>query len=293
MDRLDEMRTFAMVAERGGFADAARHLRLAPSGVTRAVAALEARLGVVLLARTTRSVLLTEAGATYLESCKRILADIADADRLVIGETAAPRGTLMVAAPLLFGRLHVLPVISQLLRAHPRLSVRLLLSDRSAHLVDEGIDVAVRIGELPDSALRAVRISEVRRVLVASPAYLAAYGSPAAPGDLAHHQVIAFAGLEATDDWQFGGATRLSVRVAPRLVVNSADAAIAAAEAGLGITRVFSYQVAVPIAENRLSALLDRFAPAAVPVQVVYPAHRAGSANLVAFMAAMRARFRY
>lgn len=291
MDRLDEMRAFAMVAERGGFADAARHLRLAPSGVTRAVAALEARLGVTLLARTTRSVRLTEAGAGYLESCKRVLADIADADRRVMGEKAEPRGLMVVAAPLLFGRLHVLPVLGDLLRAHPDLSLRLLLSDRSAHLVEDGIDVAVRIGDLADSALRATRIGAVSRVLVASPGYVAERGAPANPADLAAHQVIAFEGLEATNDWQFGGQGRIGVRVTPRLVVNGADAAIAAAEQGLGITRVLSYQVATAVAANRLVTLLDDFALAPVPVQIVYPAQRVGSANVATFVAAMRARF--
>lgn len=289
MDRLDEMRAFAMVAERGGFADAARHLRLAPSGVTRAVAALEARLGVTLLARTTRSVRLTELGARYLESCKRLLADITDADRQISGEQAQPLGTLVVAAPLLFGRLHVLPVIADLLRAHPALSVRLLLSDRQAHLVEDGIDVAVRIGELADSRLRASRIAEVRRVLAASPAYLVEHGVPVAPTDLAHHRIIAFDGLEATNDWFFGGSAPIAVRINPRLVVSGADAAIAAAEAGLGITRVLSYQVAAAIADGRLCGVLDGFAPPSVPVQIVYPAHRAGSANLAVFLAAMRA----
>jgi len=290
MDQLDSMRAFVAVADLGSFAEAARRLRLSPAAVTRAVAALEDRLGLQLLARTTRSVRLTERGALYREACRRILADLEDGERRVRGEDAAPRGNLAVAAPLMFGRLHVLPVVMRLLRDHPELSVRLTLSDRLVHFVEDGIDVAVRIGEPADSALRAVNVGEVRRVLAASPAYLRARGTPAAPADLAAHDIVAFEGVDTSRDWHF--ANGAAIRVAPRLSVNTADAAIAAAEAGLGITRTLSYQVQVPLAAKRLRLVLEGFAPPAVPINLIHPAARLGSANVAAFIAAARAHFR-
>ncbi len=287
MDRLDAMRAFATVADRGSFAEAARRLRLSPAAVTRAVAQLEDQLGLLLLHRTTRSVRLTERGALYLEACRQILADLADADRLVRGEDAQPRGTMRVAAPLMFGRLHVLPVVQQLLRDHPGLAVRLMLSDRTVHLVEEGIDVAVRIGDLADSALTALKVGEVRRVLVASPAYLAARGTPETPAMLAGHDLISFESMDATDDWRFAGS-QARVRLEPRLYVNSADASIAAAEAGLGITRTLSYQVDAAVRAGRLRLVLAPYAPPALPVHIVYPARRLGSANVAAFVQAAR-----
>jgi DNA-binding transcriptional LysR family regulator len=291
MDRLSAMRAFAAVADLGSFAEAGRRMRLSAAGVTRAVAQLEDELGLTLLHRTTRALRLTERGAVYLDACRRILADVEEAERLARGADAAPRGALSVAAPLMFGRLHVLPIVAALLHTHELLSVRLLLSDRVAHFAEEGIDVAVRIGELADSALLAIKVAEVRRVLVASPAYLAARGTPAAPADLAGHDLISFEGGDPASEWSFAdGHTRL--RVAPRLAVNSADAAIAAAEAGLGVTRTLSYQAREAVAEGRLLLLLDRFGPAAMPVSVVHPARRQGSANIAAFMAAARNHFR-
>jgi DNA-binding transcriptional LysR family regulator len=288
VDRLDALRAFAAVAERGSFADAARRLRLSPAAVTRAVAQIEDQLGVLLLHRTTRSVRLTERGAVYLERCRQIFADIEDADRQVRGEDALPRGTLAVAAPLMFGRLHVLPVVQQLLLDHPDLAIRLTLSDRLVHLAEEGMDVAVRIGEPADSALIATKLGEVRRVLAASPAYLVRRGTPRTPADLSAHDLIAFEGTDAANDWRFG---TVSVRVQPRLAVNSADAAIAAAEAGLGITRTLSYQVHESVAAGRLALVLEQFAPPPMPVNVMYPSRRLGSANVVAFVRAARKHF--
>jgi DNA-binding transcriptional LysR family regulator len=288
MDRLDAMRAFAAVADRGSFAEAARQLRLSPAAVTRAVAQLEDRLGLLLLNRTTRSVGLTQRGAVYLERCKQILGDLEDADRHARGDDAAPRGRLAIAAPLTFGRLHVLPVVNAMLLAHADLSVRLMLSDRIVHLAEEGMDVAVRIGDPADSALVAIRVGEVRRVLTASPAYLGRRGVPDAPAGLPAHDIIAFEGVDATDDWRFGAA---SVRVDPRLTVNSADAAITAAIAGLGITRTLSYQVHDAVRAGRLRLVLGAFAPALVPINIVYPQRRLGSANVTAFVKAARAYF--
>lgn len=291
MDQLDAMRAFAAVAGRGSFVDAARLLRLSPAAVTRAVAQIEEHLGVQLLLRTTRSVRLTERGALYLEQCQHILDSVTDAERLVRGEDARPRGLLTVAAPLMFGRLHVLPVVQDLLRAHPDLSVRLSLSDRVVHLIEDGIDVAVRIGDPPDSSLIAIKVGAVRRVLVASPAYLAARGEPQVPADLPAHDLIAFESIDAVNEWQFGGAPPVSVRVRPRLTVNSADAAIGAAEAGLGITRPLSYQVHDAMQRGSLRPILERHAPPALPVNLMYPARRLAAPNVAAFVRAARAYF--
>jgi len=291
MDRLDAMRAFVAVADLGSFAEAARRLRLSPAAVTRAVALLEDQLGLTLLSRTTRSVRLTERGALYLETCRQLLDDLAHGERRARGEDSAPRGLLTVAAPLLFGRLHVLPIVEALLREHRALTIRLMLSDRNVHLAEDGMDVAVRIGDLADSALLAVKVGEVQRVLVASPVYLAERGRPEAPAALARHDMIAFEGLENTNDWRFGVSDRTSVRIEPRLAVNSADAAIAAAEAGLGITRALSYQVRAGIEAGRLALVLPDQAPAPVPISLVYPAKRVGAPNLAAFVTAARRHF--
>lgn len=292
MDRLDAMRAFAAVADLGSFAEAARRLRLSPAAVTRAVALLEDQLGLMLLNRTTRSLKLTERGVLYLEACKGILSDVEEAGRRVRGENAAPRGMMVLAAPVFFGRLHVLPVVTRMLHEHRELSIRLMLSDRLVHLVEEGIDAAVRIGELADSTLVALKVGEVRRVVVAGPDYLAARDAPATPAALAGHDLIAFEGVDATDDWRFGQNERTSVRIEPRLTVNTADAAITAAEAGLGITRALSYQVDAALRAGRLCELLVPFVPPPMPVNIVYPQHRQGSANVAAFVTSARAHFR-
>ena len=289
MDRLDAMRIYVAVARLGSFAKAARQLRLSPSVVTRSIAQLEDQLGVTLLTRTTRSVRATDRGEIYLESCQQILEDIDGAERRVRGESAEPRGGLKVAAPIAFGRLHVLPVVNRMLTDHRALSVRLTLSDRNALLVDEGVDVAVRIGDLADSSLIAVKLGAVSRVLVASPAYLARHGAPSSPADLAALDAIAFESMDATNEWRFG---EKAVRLEPRLSVNSADAAIAAAEAGIGITRALSYQVEAAVLAGRLVPILRSFAPPPSPVSAVYPARRIGSANVAAFVKAARDHFR-
>ncbi len=291
MDRLAAMRVFLTVAQQESFAEAARMLRLSPSVATRTVAALEAELGVVLLNRTTRSVRLTERGSIYAERCRQILEDVAGADLAARGEAAEPSGRLHVAASVLFGRLHVLPIVEQVLTHHPGLSVRLVLSDRNVHLAEEGVDIAVRIGRLADSSLKAVRFGEVSRVLVASPSYLATHGPPATPAELAHRHVIAFEGLDFTDEWRFGAPGGL-VRVEPRLLVNSAEAAVRAAEDGHGITRALSYQVQAGLEAGRLALVLPDYARDRLPVSAVYLPRRAASRNLEAFMTAARAYFR-
>jgi len=291
MDRIDAMRAFLAVADRGSFAEAARSLHLSPAAATRAVAMLEDDLGLTLLSRTTRSVRLTERGALYAERCRRILADLEDARSLARGGDAAPRGLLSITAPVLFGRLHVLPVVEALLARHDGLSVRLTLVDRVTHLVEEGFDLAVRIGTLADSALIGVQVARVRRVVVAGPGYLAAHGEPSRPADLKHHRIIAFEGVGSTDDWRFGANGRVGVTVTPRLSVNSADAAIAAAVRDQGITRALSYQVAEAAADGRLRRLLREHEPDAVPVSLVYQASRRDSPNIAAFVGEARRHF--
>jgi DNA-binding transcriptional LysR family regulator len=291
MDRLETMRAFVAVATMGSFAEAARQLRLSPSVITRSVADLEDRLGLVLLNRTTRSVRLTERGEIFLGSCRQVLEDIEGAERLVRGEDAEPRGALKVAAPILFGRLHVLPIITQVLTKHPRLSIHLTLSDRNVHLAEESVDVAVRIGDLADSSMMAIRLGSVSRVTVASPTYLERRGTPKAPNDLSAHDIIAFDSLDVTNEWRFGPTGKL-VRVEPRLTVNSGDAAIAAAEAGLGISRALSYQVMASVLAGRLVPLLLSFTADKLPVSAIYPARRIASTNLNAFIKHAREHFK-
>jgi DNA-binding transcriptional LysR family regulator len=289
MDRLETMRVFVAVAEEQGFAPAARCLGLSPPAVTRAIAALESRVGARLLQRTTRVVRLTEAGARYLTDCKRILADIDAAEGAAAENQAEPRGELVVTAPLLFGRMFVAPIVLEFLARCPRVTARTLLVDHVVDLVEGGIDVAVRIAHLPDSSLTAIRVGSVRRVVCASPAYLARHGTPRTPAELASHDAIVFASSGAAQtEWQFGSARKRpaqTVALRSRFAVNNADAAIAAAVAGAGITRVLSYQVGPQVDAGLLAIVLAEHEPAAIPVSVVFPAGRRGTAKVKEFVA--------
>jgi DNA-binding transcriptional LysR family regulator len=291
MDHLGAMRVFVAVARLGSFTEAARRLQLSPSAVTRAVAQLEDQLGLTLLLRTTRSLRLTERGELYLESCQQILQDVDSAERRARGENAEPHGGLKIAAPVVFGRLHVLPIVSRLLREHREVTVELMLSDRNVHLLEESVDVAVRIGELADSSLIAIKLGAVERVVVASPGYLKQRGEPKSPAQLAGQDIVAFEGIGAVDQWRFHPGGR-AVRLEPKLTVNSIDASIAAAEAGIGITRVLSYQVKASVTAGRLTPILQQFAPPPSPVNAIYPARRVASANIAAFIAAARDYFK-
>lgn len=293
MDRFQRMAVFVAVAEREGFAGAARQLGLSPPAVTRAIAALEAQLGVRLLVRTTRHVRLTDAGARYLEDCRRILADVAEADDAAAGLGATPRGRLVVTAPVVFGRLHVVPAIVAYLERYPEVDVTAIFLDRVVNLLDEGIDVGIRIAHLPDSSLRAVAAGEVVSQVVAAPAYLKRRGRPAHPRDLAAHTLIGAGGVTPGGEWRFreaGGA--LVTKIRPRFTVNSNEAAIDAAVAGFGITRVLSYQVAAHLAAGTLRTLLDDFAPPPVPVHVVHQEGRRVSAKVRTFVDFMAERLR-
>lgn len=273
MDRIDEWRLFAQVAARKSFAAAARAEGRSPQAVTRSIAALEERLGTRLLNRTTRSVSLTSDGERYLVRGRRVLAEFDALESPGGDEAAGLRGSLAVTAPVLFGRMHVLPVAAGFLASHPAVDLRLTLVDRVVSLADEGIDLAVRIGALPDSSLRALAVGRVRLVICASPGYLARAGTPAAPADLARHECISFTGTTPIPDrWSLagGGRREKSVPVRSRLVVNNPDAAIDAAVAGLGLVRVPSYQVDHLVAGRTLRIVLARFEPPPVPVQLVH-----------------------
>ena len=265
------MTVFLAVAEEAGFAPAARRLHMSPPSVTRAVTELEARLGARLLHRTTRSVKLTEAGHSYLADCRRILSEIEEADRHAAGVHAIPSGRVTVTASVMFGRMVLVPVLLDVLDRYPDLSVATLFVDRVTHLVEEGIDVAVRIAELPDSSLTAVRVGSVRRVLCASPDYLAAHGRPRTPSDLSEHEIIDFVNMTPGGEWTFkaNGPYR-TFRPHARLLLNNADAAIAAALAGRGITRLLSYMIAPEREAGALEIVLEDHEPPEVPVHVVH-----------------------
>lgn len=287
------LRTFIAVADKGSFAEAARNLNMTPSTATRAVKDLEESVGLALLMRTTRSVRLTDAGEGYIARCRAALAELDEAERDVRGIGAEPRGTLVVTAPVVFGRLHVVPIIDRLISEHAHLNVRLLLVDRVVRMVEEGIDLAVRIADLSDSSLHAVRVGEIRKVLTASPAYLAAHGEPSSVADLYNHRLINFDGLAGPpSEWRFGATGRPSVRLDARLTVNSADAAIKAACLGMGITRTPSYQVARDVAEGQLVRLLQEHEPPAVPVQLLFQGQRSSSPNIRVFIEAAKTYFK-
>ena len=271
MDQLRTMAVFAAVAEQHGFAPAARRLNMSPPSVTRAVSELEDRLGCRLLHRTTRSVQLTDAGKRYLADCLRILAEVEDADRHAAGIHAAPSGMVSVSASILFGRMVVMPILLGLLDRYPGLEVTTLFVDRIVHLLDEGIDVVVRIAELPDSSLSAILVGSVRRVLCAAPSYLDAHGRPAEPPDLENHQLINFVPMTPGGEWAFDDNGKgQGYRPHSRLVLNNADTAIMAAVEGRGITRVLSYQVAPFVAEGRVEVVLAEYEPPPVPVHVLH-----------------------
>jgi DNA-binding transcriptional LysR family regulator len=282
MDRLDAMTVFLAVVDEGSLSAAGRRLAMPLATVSRKLAELEAHLGARLLNRSTRRLELTEAGRGYEQACRRILDDVHGAELAAAGEYDAPRGELAITAPIVFGRLHVLPVINDFLRANPEVDVRLALGDRIAHLLDEHVDVAVRIGVLPDSRLNAVPLGALRSVVCASPAYLKAHATPRTPDDLAGHRCITFDATYPTP-WRFAaGAAFVPAR--PRLVVNTAEAAVDAAIAGLGVTRVLSYQAEAALRAKELRLLLRKFEPAPVPVNLVYDGQQRVTSKLRAFL---------
>ena len=285
MDRFHLMSTFVAVAEAESFAGGARRLGLSAPAVTRAVAALEARLGVKLLHRTTRLVRTTEAGQRYLEDARRILAEADEADDTAAGINASLRGHVTVTAPTLFGRIHVTPLLVDFMQQHPQLQISALFLDRVVNMLEEGIDVGVRIGELPDSDLRAQRVGEVRRVVCASPEYLAQHGTPTHPEQLLAHQIISASAVSPTVEWKFQAqGMPLAVRIHPRMQVSSNDAAIVAATRGAGITRLLSYQIREWESAGRLQVLLTEYEPPPLPIHVVHRSGPNGAAKVRALV---------
>jgi DNA-binding transcriptional LysR family regulator len=285
MDRIDAMQAFVTVADLEGFAPAARKLGLSPSAVTRLIAALEEHLGARLLQRTTRQVTLTDAGSRYLERVRRILADVGEAEDAVEGERIRPGGRLVISAPVGFGRLHVSPVVSAYLKRYPEVGADLRLSDRLINLLEEGVDLAVRIGHLPDSTLVARHVGEMRRIVVASPEYLKAHGEPKRPTEISAHDTIQFGAMTAAPDWRFvEDDSEIRVSPTPRFATNSADAAIQHAEAGGGLTRVLAYQAAALLKAGRLKIVLAKFEQPPLPIHIVYPTSRLLSAKVRTFI---------
>jgi DNA-binding transcriptional LysR family regulator len=293
MDRFREIQVFATVAEQGGFAAAARALAMSPPAVTRAVSALEERIGTRLLIRTTRSVRLTENGARFVLDCRRILDEMAEAEEAAVGSHAAPRGELRVTAPALFGRLFVTPILGDFLDQYPAVTCQALFVDRIVNLIDEGQDVAVRIGNLPDSSLTAIRVGTVRRIVFAAPSYLKEHGLPQHPRDLAQHRLIQSVALGSAREWPFReNGSPLSVRIAPQLRVNTNDAVIESAVGGWGLSQALSYQVARDVEAGRLQTVLGEFELPPLPIHVIHQEGRMVSSKVRAFVDFMVERLR-
>jgi len=285
MDRFHLLNVFVAVAEVGSFAGGARRLNMSPPAVTRAVVALEERLGVRLLTRTTRVVRVTEAGARYLEDARRIMIEMEEADAAAAGVNATPRGPLAVTAPVLFGKLYVMPIIAEYQSLFERTTVSTLFVDRVVNFLDEGMDVGVRIGPLPDSSLRAIHVGRVRRVMVGAPAYLERHGIPLTPHDLARHRLVAASGISPTHDWAFQSVgEKVTVRVQPCIVSNTNDGALEAARQGCGLTRLLSYQIAPQLESGELSIVLADFEGPDLPVHVIHREGRHGSAKVRSFV---------
>jgi DNA-binding transcriptional LysR family regulator len=283
MDRLDELSVFVAIVEAGSLVGAARRLRRSPPAVTRALADLENRIGLRLVERTTRRLAPTEAGVELAEGARTLLSDY---DAALLGAAQAPvRGVLRITAPVQFGRRHVAPIVSAFLNEYPEVSVELSLNDRNLDLIEEGLDLAVRIGPLADSSLVARQIASVRRVVVASPAYLAAHGTPRVPTDLAAHDTIFGRARSPAREWRFGPPPRGAiVRLAPRLLVDDVEAQLQAAQAGRGIARPLSYQVTEHLADGSLIRLLKEFEPEPLPVHLVTVSRSLLAPKLRAFL---------
>jgi DNA-binding transcriptional LysR family regulator len=272
VDRLDAMSVFLAVVDAGSLSAAGRRLRIPLPTVSRRIAELEARLNAKLLVRTTRTLVLTDAGTAYAAACRDILESVAEAERAVTGEYEAPQGELVLTAPIVMGRLHMLPVLTAFLSLHPRIDARLVLSDRLVPLADDHVDAALRVGELTSGSAVITRIGQVRRVTCASPAFLDRHGMPQAPDSLSDLTAIAFDALTAAAEWEFSHPGRGNFRVSlqARLKVNTAEAAVDAAISGAGVTRVLSYQIADAVRRGALQIVLAEFEPAPFPVHLVH-----------------------
>ena len=285
MDRLDLMTIFVAVAEAESFSGGARRLVMSPPAVTRAISALESRLAVKLLDRTTRYVRVTELGQRYLDDARRIIAEVDEAEDALVGINGTPKGQLTLTAPVLFGKMFVMPVVVEYLQRYPSMDVSALFLDRVVNMMEEGVDVGIRVGELPDSSLKAVRVGQIRRVLCASPQYLAEYGVPNHPHDLQQHRIVAATGVTPSVEWKFWQEQQaLSVRLRPRLTVTTNDGAIESALAGFGVTRLMSYQIAHFVESGQLQILLPDFESAPLPIHVLHREGRHKSARVRSFV---------
>jgi DNA-binding transcriptional LysR family regulator len=296
MDRVDALRAFVVSVDRGSLSAAARALGQSPASITRAVASIEDRLGTRIVRRTTRALKLTEAGERYIVVARRVLTELDDAEKSADAGLTEPHGVLSVTAPVAFGSMHVQPIVDTYLASHRRVRVRLLLLDRVVSVIDEGVDVAVRIAHLPDSALVAIAAGSVRRMVVASPDYLERHGRPKTPSDLAAHRCVASTAITPSDVWTFGarreGDRAKHVRITPVLSVSLAEAAIRSALSGTGITCALSYQVSKQLSSGALVRLLGAFEPPPLPVHLVYPATNARTAKVRAFVELAAPRLR-
>ena len=281
MDRLEAMSILVTAVDAGSLSAAGRRLGIPLATVSRKVSELEGHLGTRIFNRTSRQLTPTDAGSAYITACRRILDEVEEAERTAAGEFRTPKGDLIVTAPIVFGRLHLLPVVVEFLRAFPEIDIRLVLADRLVDLLEDPVDVALRIGALPDSGLVAIRVGTIRKVVCASPAYLAAHGTPKTLDELRHHDCVTFQGLTAAGQWTFSEG---SLTPRARLIVDTAEAAIDAAVAGVGITRVLCYQAAAAARAGALSLILEDIEPPALPVNLVHTGERLLPLKLRAFL---------
>ncbi len=287
MDRLGAMSVFLTVVEAGSLSAAGRKLRMPLPTVSRKISELESHIKARLLIRSTTKLALTDAGKSYLAACKSIIESVNEAERKAAGEYTTPTGDLIITAPIVFGRLHVVPIVAKFLEKYPDVDVQLVFDDRPLDLLDNHIDLAVRVGELPDSSLIAVRVGQIRNVVCASPKYLKTHGTPKTPQELVNHDCInfTFAALMSSDVWTFrAGKSEMSMRIHSRLIVNTAEAAVDAAVAGVGIIRVLSYQVKKVIQSGSLATVLAKFESAPMPIHLIYPGQRQLPLKIRAFL---------
>ena len=278
------MQVFVKVAETRGFAEAARQLNMSPPAVTRAIASLEDLIGARLFTRTTRTVKLTEAGIRYFDDCQRILSDIVEAEAAAGGSYATPAGTLSVTASALFGRDYITPILMEYLDQNPDVNVRALFVDRITNLIDEGIDVGIRIGDLADSSFSAIRVGSVRRLVCGAPDYFEKYGIPQQPSDLAAHKIIVSSTSWSSLDWRFGRDQKNHVHIKPRLTMSTYDAVIKATVQGWGLSRPLSYQIGQHLIDGHVQTVLTEFEEEPLPIHVVHPEGRRASAKVRAFV---------
>ncbi|TDN69274.1 LysR family transcriptional regulator [Paraburkholderia sp. BL10I2N1] len=285
MDKLREMEVFVAVVDRGSFTGASDKLGMSTAAVSRAVNSLESRLGTDLLARTTRTIRPTDAGMAYLEACRKVLDTITDAEANIAADQLKPVGTLTVSAPVLFGQRYVAPLVNAFALRYPDVSVNAVYVDRTTRLLEEGVDIAIRVGHLGDSSTFAIPLGFVRRRTYAAPSYLAAHGEPLHPRDLTHHHCVSFTGVSLPLEWVFNeNGSRLPVRLRPRMIVDLGPAAILAAVDGVGLTQLLSYQAAPEVADGRLQAVLTSFEPEATPVNLLHVERRSSSGKIRAFV---------